>query len=96
MVFSDEVHFHLEGKTNKQFFGGDPAITHHGPVNKASIGKSGIYGPSFVEENINSIIYLKILEESFWASTVKEKLLENSIKFMQDGALPHFDLGVRS
>ena len=55
----------------------------------AAIGKSGMYGPFFVEENRHSNIYLRILEESFWP-LVEEKRLEDSIKFMQDGAPPHF------
>ena len=105
MAFSYEAPFHLERKTNKHNFrwwslnipSGTGEKSFHSPRTTvlATIGKSGIYGPFFVEENINSNIYLKIVEESFWP-LVEEKRFEDSIKFMQNGAPPHFGLSVRS
>ena len=105
MVFSDEAHFHLDGKINKQNFRcwsrTNPSWigegSHHSPRTTvwAAIGEAGIYGPFFIEENINSNIYLKILQDSFWPA-VEANGKADSIKFMQDGAPPHFALTVRS
>lgn len=105
LTFSDEAHFHLDGRVNRHNsrcwsrvnpgWIGEEGLHSPRTTVWAAICESGIYGPFFFDENVSSESYLQMLKESFWPS-VEEKGLTNTILFMQDGAPPHFGLSVRS
>ena len=104
VTFSDEAHFHLDGRLNKQncrfWSKSNPNWTNeealHSPRTTvwAALSKNCTYGPFFFDQNVTSDMYLQMLHEKFWPQ-VEEKGLQESIVFMQDGAPPHWGLNVR-
>lgn len=104
MMFSDEAHFHLDGGVNRhnhRYWSMEnpnwvmeqglhsPRVTVW-----AAIGEAGIIGPFFFDETVNSERYLAMLTDKFWPQ-IDQKGLTDDIIFMQDGAPPHWGLGVR-
>jgi hypothetical protein len=105
LLFSDEAHFHVHGLVNKQDFRywsqDNPGWFQEQPLHSqritvwAAIGRQGVVGPFFFEENVNGANYLNLLQQCFipvvqhWASF-------NQMIFQQDGAPPHWSLAVRN
>uniref|UniRef100_A0A915CU21 DUF4817 domain-containing protein n=1 Tax=Ditylenchus dipsaci TaxID=166011 RepID=A0A915CU21_9BILA len=76
VMFSDECHFHIHGgvnhlkfrnwaQTNPHWFREEPL---HSPYLRvwAAIGRRGVVGPFFFEENITGPVYLGMLQQFFF------------------------------
>ena len=97
--FSDEAHFHLDGYVNKQnwrFWGNqNPHIVHQRALHPrkttvwCALSSYGIIGPVFIHENINSELYIKVLNENFIPTLRGMGVNMSETWFMQDGARPH-------
>jgi hypothetical protein len=97
--FSDEAHFHLDGYVNKQnwrFWGNEnPHIVHQKSLHPrrttvwCALSAHGIIGPVFIHENIDSQLYVKILNENFIPNIQGMETDMSQTWFMQDGARPH-------
>lgn len=104
LMFSDEAHFHLDGAVNRHncryWSDENPKWIAEKPLHSprttvwAAIWSSGVIGPFFIDENVTSERYLKMLIDEFWPSF---NMLQhtNSYIFMQDGAPPHWARTVR-
>jgi hypothetical protein len=105
LVFSDEAHFHIDGGVNRHncryWSDTNPhwvtTQSIHSPRTTvwAGIWESGIFGPYFFDQTVNSTRYLEMLENNFWPDLQQQMLVDNCI-FMQDGAPPHWAVDVRN
>ena len=104
LLFSDEAVFHLEGGINVRnsvhWSTQNPNWLLEKSLNSpkvmvwAAIGHAGIIGPFFLEGNVDSKSYLKMIEEEFYPVFSNLPNSPNLI-FMQDGAPPHWEKNVR-
>jgi hypothetical protein len=73
LEFSDEAHFHLNGKVNRQNFRywdtRNPSCYSEVPLHSpritvwAVIGCQGVIGPFFFHENVTGVSYLELLQQ---------------------------------
>ena len=105
LFFSDEAHFHINGrvhkhncrywsKENPHWFSEQPLHSPRITV-WAAIWQGGLIGPYFFEENVDGPAYLQMLKD-FFLPIIQAKGLAEDIIFMQDGAPPHWSKNVRS
>ncbi len=97
--FSDEAQFYLDGYVNKQnwrFWGNqNPHIVHQRALHPrrttvwCALSSSGIIGPVFIHENINSELYINVLNRNFIPALQGMGVNMSETWFMQDGARPH-------
>ena len=105
LVWSDEVHFHIDGAVNchnhRYWSRENPEWVKeeclHSPrvTVWAAIGQIGIFGPYFFEENVTSERYLTMLQEQFLPDIIG-KGDEDTLIFMQDGVPPYWGRNVRA
>ena len=98
ILFSDDAHFYLHEYVNKQnmiIWGSEnphvPLVNPHHPTRISvwcAISSRGIYGPWFIEGNVNSQNYKSLLEKEFIPFCQGMDCLVG-YWFMQDGARPH-------
>ena len=96
--FSDEAHFWLTGYVNKQNYRfwarENPRIFETTSLKPqritvwCAICQDGIFGPIFIDQNVNGRLYKELLEEKFIPFAKGMKAVDRHW-FMQDGALPH-------
>lgn len=96
--FSDEAHFWLSGYVNKQnhrIWGRENPRIFQTTVMKpqritvwCAICEEGIFGPVFIDQNVNGELYKKLLIEEFIPFAQGMDAIDR-YWFMQDGALPH-------
>lgn len=105
LMFTDEAHFCLHGGVNRQnyrfwsdanphWFTEIPLHSPHVTV-WIGIGQSGIVGPFFFNETVNSERYLAMLENSVLPA-LQEFPNYDALIFMHDGAPPHWAITVRN
>lgn len=96
--FSDEAHFWLTGFVNKQnhrFWAREnPRIFETTSMKPkritvwCAICEAGIFGPVFIDRNVNGELYKQLLIEEFIPFAQGMDAIDR-FWFMQDGALPH-------
>ena len=106
MLFNDEAHFHLSGHVNKQnmrFWASQQPHKHtHQLLSQekltlwCAIGKGGIFGPYFFEDNDGNFVtvnieqYIKMMQRKFVCTLRRKKGIDmDTMVFQQDGAPPH-------
>lgn len=104
IIFSDEAHFHLNGAVNRHNFRywstDNPQWYEEKPLHSprvtvwAAIGRSGIVGPFFFDNNVNGANYLHMLQTQFLPQIEHNPQFQTMV-FQQDGAPPHWTLAVR-
>jgi hypothetical protein len=103
LLHTDEANFHLSGAVNKQNFrywsSQNPNWVTDEPLHSpkvivwAGVSSKRIIGPFFFDENVNGTNYLLMLQEKMWPELTRRE--KESIRFMQDGAPPHWSHNVR-
>lgn len=104
LVFSDEATFHLCGTVNRhnvRIWGTNhphETIEHQRDSPKVNVfcavSQNKVYGPFFFEGNtVTGQTYLEMLQNWLFASLQADS---NDFVFQQDGAPPHWHLGVRT
>ena len=96
--FSDEAHFRLTGYVNKQNYRfwakENPRIFETTTMKPqritvwCAISERGIFGPVFIDQNVNGRLYKQLLRSKFIPFAQGINAVEG-YWFMQDGALPH-------
>jgi hypothetical protein len=105
LLFSDESHFELHGGVNRHNFrywsDHNPHWYREAPLHSprftvwAAIGKKGVIGPVFTRENVNGQLYLRWLQEVL-LPTLQRMGIADEVRYMQDGAPPHWSKEVRA
>lgn len=103
LLHTDEANFHVSGAVNKQNFRyWSPLNPHwvteeslHSPkvIVWAGVSVNRIIGPFFFDNTVNGVRYLTMLQDWLLPQLSVEE--RNSIRFMQDGAPPHWSREVR-
>ena len=104
LIFSDEATFHLSGAVNRhnvRIWGKDhphETVEHQRDSPKVNVfcavSQDRVYGPFFFEGNtVTGQAYLEMLQN--WLFTLLQAD-SNDFIFQQDGAPPHWHLGVRA
>ena len=104
IMMSDEAHFHLNGSVNKQNFQywapQNSHEVHERPLHSPKvtvwcvIGKVGIIGPYFFEENgitmtVNSARYIDMINNFLEPELRSQRINNQNVWFQQDGATTH-------
>lgn len=105
IIFSDEAHFQLDGKVNKQncrIWGKEnpheiQEVPLHSPRVTVWCGmwSQGLIGPFIFKGNVTKDSYLDLLKNFLWPHVCDLPEI-NKIIFQQDGAPPHFSKEVRA
>lgn len=105
LFFSDEAHFHLNGGVNRhncRYWSDDnPGWYAESPLHSprvtvwAAISLRGTIGPFFFEGNVTGQSYLQLLINKIWPS-ISGLADPDKVRFMQDGAPPHWAREVRN
>lgn len=106
ILFTDEANFYINGEINHQNwrYWSDSNPNWTDPSKMQGAGKvmvwcgiwgTRIIGPFFVKGNMNSDVYLRMLQEEIVPSLLNEDG-EFPEFFQQDGAPPHFGVSVRA
>jgi hypothetical protein len=101
IIFSDEATFHLSGKVNRHnimIWGSEKPVAvvkleRVSPKVKVfcAVSRRRVFGPLFfAEKSVRGQVYLKMLQN--W---LMPQLAEEEFIFQQDGAPPHWHMGVR-
>jgi hypothetical protein len=103
LMHSDEANFHLSGAVNKHNFrywsDTNPHWVTEEPLHSpkvivwAGVSANRIVGPYFFNGTVDGQRYLEMLQDWFWPQLSPEERI--SLRFMQDGAPPHWSLKVR-
>lgn len=98
IIFSDEAHFWLDGYVNRQNYRvwgtQRPELVVSKPLHPkkltvwCGLSASGIIGPFFIEQTINSERYKTLLENDVIPELIEKGLIDDHW-FQQDGAPPH-------
>jgi hypothetical protein len=104
LLHSDEANFHLSGSVNRHNFrywsDDNPHWVTEEPLHSpkvivwAAVGVKRIIGPFFFDETVNGERYLLMLQTQFWPQLDVEE--REVMRFMQDGAPPHWSRQVRN
>ena len=104
LMFSDESNFYLNGHVNKQncriWASENPRRFSEQPLHSekvivwAAMSHRGVLGPFFFEESVNGENYLEMLQSFLWPQVANLPDIDR-LRFMQDGAPPHFARPVR-
>lgn len=107
VIFSDEATFHISGRVNRhncRIWGEEnphELYEHERDSPKVTVwcalAKNRLYGPFFFDERtVNGQSYLLMLQNFFVPELQQTRGLLQRVVFQQDGAPPHFALGVRN
>jgi hypothetical protein len=104
LLQSDKANFHLSSAVNKQNFcywsDKNPHWITEAPLHSlkvivwAAVGVTRLIGPIFFDGTINGQRYLHMLQTQFWPQLDDNEREE--VRFMQDGAPPHWLRKVRN
>ena len=104
LMFSDEAIFHLDGRINKQnsrvWSSENPRSYREQPLHSekvvvwAALSHRGVTGPFFFNGNVTGETYMAMLKNFLWPQLINLSEI-NDLRFMHDGAPPHFALPVR-
>lgn len=104
LIMSDEAHFHLNGVVNRQNFRywacENPRTLHELPLHSpkvtvwCGVGKFGIVGPYFFEENGNTVTvtadrYVNMVKTFLKTELRRRRINLPDVYFQQDGATAH-------
>jgi len=107
ILWSDEAVFHIGGFVNRQnshyLAAHDPEVTVEKMQNRPKVTlwsgmtATRVIGPYLLRDTMNAERYLEIVEDYVWP-IIRVSGWENidELVFMNDGAPPHFALGVRA
>ena len=105
LFFSNESHFHIDGRVNRhncRYWSKEnphwfSEQSLHSPriTVWVAILQGGLIVPYFFEENVDGLAYLQMHKDFFWP-IIQAKEVGEDIIFMQDGVPPHWSKEVRS
>lgn len=104
LMFSDEAIFQVDGRVNKQncriWACENPRSYRERPLHSekvivwAAMSHHGVLGPFFFDDTVNGENYLQMLKTFLWPRVANLPDIHR-LRFMQDGAPPHFARSVR-